>query len=151
MARMYSRKHGKSKSTRPLDAKKPIWLRLSNKEIELLVVKLGKEGKSTSEIGLIMRDTYGVPDVKSILNKSITKILEEKKLTREIPEDLMNLLKRVAALQKHLEENHKDMTAKRGIQLTQSKILRLVKYYKRTEKLPHTWKYDPKNVQNYVV
>ena len=33
-------------------------------------------------------------------------------------------------------------TAKRGLHLTESKIRRLVKYYKKTNKLPAAWKYD---------
>ena len=34
------------------------------------------------------------------------------------------------------------MTAKRGFQLTESKINRLVKYYKKTNKMPKDWKFD---------
>ena len=45
-------------------------------------------------------------------------------------------------LVKHLEKNKKDMVAKRGIQLTSSKIHRLAKYYKRKGILPQDWKYD---------
>ena len=150
MARMYSRKRGKSGSTRPAQRKKPSWLRVSEKEIELLISKLAKEGKSASEIGIILRDSYGVPDVKLILGKKITSILEAKKLTKELPEDLFNLIQRVIAIQKHLEANHKDMTAKRGLQLTESKIMRLIKFYKKNGKLDHTWKYDPKNLKIYA-
>ena len=45
-------------------------------------------------------------------------------------------------IKKHLEENKQDKTAKRGTQLTESKINRLIKYYKKTEVLPNDWKYD---------
>ncbi|MCK5107591.1 MAG: 30S ribosomal protein S15, partial [Nanoarchaeota archaeon] len=60
----------------------------------------------------------------------------------ELPEDLLSLVKKSVALSKHLEENNPDKTAKRGLRLTQSKIGRLVKYYKRTGRLPESWKYD---------
>jgi len=39
------------------------------------------------------------------------------------------------------------MPAKRGIELTESKIRRLVNYYKKTGKINKDWKYDPKNLR----
>lgn len=147
---MYSRKKGKSGSTKPSEHKVPQWLKYSGKEVELLVVKLAKENKTTSRIGLYLRDEYGIPDVKLLTGKSISKILEEKKLTKQIPEDLMALLKRVLKIKAHLEENRKDQPAKRGLTLTESKILRLVKYYKKTGKLDSSWNYNPNEIKLYV-
>ncbi len=106
----------------------PTWLRYKPKEIELLVAKLAKEGKSSSEIGIVLRDSYGVPDVKLLAGKSITQILSEKKLLKELPEDLVDLMKRMVAIKKHLELNENDMSAKRGFQLSESKMKRLIKY-----------------------
>ena len=80
MARMHSRKKGKSGSKRPVRKTLPSWIRYKPKEIELIVIKLAKEGKTTSEIGAILRDVYGIPDIKKLLKKNITKLLEEKKL-----------------------------------------------------------------------
>ncbi len=120
------------------------------KEVEMLVLKVAKEGKPASMIGLVLRDSYGIPDVKAVSGKSITKILEEKKLAPKIPEDLMSLIKRAIAIRKHIEENKQDMTALRGLQLTESKVKRLVKYYKRIKKIPVDWKYDVKSVKLYA-
>ncbi|MEK6967241.1 MAG: 30S ribosomal protein S15, partial [Nanoarchaeota archaeon] len=50
----------------------------------------------------------------------------------------------------HLEKNHKDMAAKRGLQLTDSKIRRLVKYYKRTKRIEKDWTYDPDKIRLLV-
>ena len=150
MARMHSRKKGKSGSKKPFKRTPLSWIRYKPKEIELLVVKLAKEGKRASEIGLTLRDTYGIPDVKKIVGKKITKILAEKKLSAKIPEDLMALIKKDIAVRKHLEHNTKDETAKRGLTLTESKIKRLVKYYKEAGKLPEEWKYEPKRVRFYI-
>jgi len=150
MARMYSRKKGKSGSTKPLTKKAYSWMSYKAKEVELLVVKLAKEGNQTSKIGLILRDTYGIPDVKSITKKSISDILEKRKLLPKLPENLTDLLKRIIELQKHIETNKKDMVAKRGLQLTESKVRRLTKYYKNTEKLPQDWNYNPKRVRLLV-
>lgn len=150
MARMHSRKKGKAGSKKPVKKTMPTWLRYKPKEIELLVAKLAKEGKSTSEIGIVLRDSYGIPDVKMIAGKSITKILAEKKLLKELPEDLIDLMKRLVAIKKHLEINKKDMSAKRGLQLTESKMKRLIKYYKISGKIPVAWKYDPKKLKMYT-
>ncbi|MBN2423174.1 30S ribosomal protein S15 [Candidatus Woesearchaeota archaeon] len=146
MARMHSRKKGKSGSKRPDKSIVHSWVRYKPKEIELLIVKLAKQGKKPSQIGLHLRDTYGIPDVKIITKKKITDLLEKKNISPKIPEDLMFLLKRVVSLQKHIETNKKDRVAKRGLLLTESKIRRLVKYYKKSGKLPASWKYNPKQV-----
>ncbi len=147
MARMHSRKKGKSGSKKPVKKTKPVWLRYGNKETEQLVIKLAKAGKTASEIGIILRDSYGIPSVKVVTNKKISQILEENKLAPKIPQDLLALIKREIDIMKHIETNKKDMTAKRGLQLTDSKIRRLVKYYKRTGKLSKDWAYDKKNAK----
>ncbi len=150
MARMHSRAKGQSGSKKPIKKTVPSWIRHKPKEVELLIGKLGKEGLTASSIGLIMRDSYGIPDVKTLTDKSITKILAEKNLVPEVPEDLRSLIRKAVLVRKHLEENHHDMPAKRGLQLTESKINRLVKYYKKSGKLPVTWKYDPKKASTYL-
>lgn len=116
----------------------------------MLVIKLAKEGKTSSEIGLVLRDTYGVPDVKSLTGKSISQMLAEKKLTPELPDDLIALMKKSIAIRKHLEANKKDEAAKRGLLLTESKIRRLLKYYKRIGRLAVDWKYDPAKLKMYT-
>ena len=150
MARMHSRKKGKSGSKRPIKKAKPSWMRYKPKEVELLAVKMAKEGKTPSQVGMALRDTYGIPDTKTLTGKSLSKILHQNKLLPEIPEDLMALIRKAVMVRKHLEENHKDMTALRGLQLTESKIKRLVKHYKLTGKLPIDWKYDIKSIKLYV-
>lgn len=147
---MHSHKRGQSRSTKPAKLQKPSWLGQNAKEIELLVVKYAKEGKNASQIGLHLRDEYGIPDVGLVTGKSITKILAEKNLSPEIPDDVMALIRRVVFIRKHLEENHKDNTAKRGLQLTESKINRLVRYYKKEGRLPADWSYDPERIKLYV-
>ena len=150
MARMHSRDKGKSKSIKPTRKTNQSWLTYKEKEVEMLVGKLAKEGKTASQIGLFLRDNYGIPSVKQATKKSITTIMKEKKLAKEIPEDLMALIRRVVILRKHLEKNHKDETAKTGILLSESKIKRLVKYYKLNKKLPMDWKYDPERIKLFI-
>lgn len=150
MAKMHSRGRGNAKSHRPLAANKPTWVRYKPKEIELLIGKLAKEGKTASDIGLRLRDSYGIPSVKLLVGKKIQHILKEKEQLPEYPEDLFSLLKRAAILRKHLETNKQDMGAKRGLQLVDSKIKRLAKHYKKTGKLAPDWKYDPAAIQIYT-
>lgn len=150
MARMHSRDKGASGSKKPLKKSVPTWIRYKPKEIELLIGKMAKEGKSPSQIGLILRDTYGIPDIKTSTGKKITKILAEKKQLQDVPEDLRALIKKAAMIRKHMEENKLDRTALIGLQLTESKINRIVKYYKSSGRLPVGWKYDPSKSSTYL-
>jgi small subunit ribosomal protein S15 len=150
MARMHSGAHGKSRSTKPSRKIVPGWLKYKPKEVELLIIKYAKEGKLPSQIGIYLRDEYGIPDVKAITKKSITQILAEKNLVKEVPEDLMALIRKAVLLRKHLTDNKHDMSAKRGLTLTESKIKRLTKYYRVSGKLPLNWKYDTEKIKLVV-
>ena len=150
MARKYSRKHGKSGSKKPIKKTLPVWLRYKPNEVEILIVKLAKEEKSSSEIGIILRDTYGIPDVRTLCKKKISQILIEKKTAPELPDDLTALIRKSVAIRKHTETNNKDETAKRGLTLTESKIKLLTKYYKKSGKLASEWKFDPERAGFYT-
>lgn len=150
MAKMHSRKRGTSGSKKPLHKTKPTWLRLKEKELEMLIVKLAKEGKSSSQIGLDLRDSYGVPDVKTLTGKRIQEIMAEKGIVPKLPEDLVALMRRALNVRNHLDANKQDMPALRGMQLTDAKIKRLIKYYKANSKLPITFKYDPTQLKLYT-
>ncbi len=139
MARMHSRKHGRSRSHKPLK-KKPVWLMYEKNEIESLVAKLAKDGKTNAEIGIILRDQYGVPDVRA-LGLRILRVTE-KHVTKDVPEDMYNLIKQAVNLHKHLQENRKDAKAIHGLELLESKVRRLGKYYVRKGRLPAGWKYN---------
>jgi len=112
-------------------------------KIEEMVVRLAKEGRSSSEIGIILRDQYGVPSVKQAVGKSIMQILEAHGIKHELPEDLMNLIKKAVALHRHLARNRKDFTSKHGLGLVEAKINKLAKYYVRMGILPEGWRYEP--------
>ncbi len=142
MARIHARTKGKSGSTHPQREKHPEWSSLNPREIEGRIIELAKSEKTTSEIGMILRDQYAVPDVKVATGKTITKILEQNKITQEIPEDLQNLIKTALKLKKHIDQNKKDFKTKRSLSLTESKIRRLMKYYRREQQLPEGWKYS---------
>lgn len=147
MARIYARKRGKAGSKRPMRKGYPRWVKYKKGEVEKLIAKYAKEDKSSSEIGMILRDQYGVPLTKSITNKGISVIMKENQLYPKFPEDLFNLFKRAINLRNHLANSKKDYTSKRGLELLESKIRRLGKYYVSRKVLPEDWKYDPEKVK----
>lgn len=142
MARIYSRKKGKHGSKKPVVRKARKWTKLKKKEIEELVVKLANERKTSANIGLVLRDKYGVPDVKAVTGKTISQIMKENKVYPDMPEDMMSLLRKAVLLHGHLERNKPDKHSKKGLQNLESKIRRLGKYYVRKGQLPKGWKYS---------
>lgn len=147
---MHSSSRGKHGSKRPAADVAPTWLRYKGKEVELLVVKLAKEGKTPSVIGMLLRDVYGVPDIKQVTGKTLGDILIEKKLASKLPEDMIALIRKAIAVTKHHEANPMDTSAHRGISLTEAKLQRLAKYYKSNGKLDTNWKYDREKAGLYL-
>jgi small subunit ribosomal protein S15 len=141
MARMHAPTHGKSHSTRPTSRNTPVWLTQSQGDIFSLVVQLSKEGLTSSEIGVHLRDEYGIPLVKTVVGKNITEILDENNIKREMPEDLTRLVQKAVGLQKHLRSHNSDHRNVRSLELVEAKIHRLSRYYKRIGKLEKRWKY----------
>jgi small subunit ribosomal protein S15 len=148
LAKMHSRKKGKAGSKKPsLPAK---WVEYNDKEVERLVVKLRKDGLQAAEIGRILKDQYGIPSVRNITKKTVTQVLEESDLLPQIPGDLLNLLKKAVSLRDHLAKNKRDYTSKHGLELLESKIRRLIKYYVREGKLPRDFAYEPERAKLLV-
>ncbi len=141
MGRLHTHNHGKSHSTRPIELKKPSWVTQSPKEIEEIIIKYGKDGLTASQIGIKLRDQHAIPLVKPFLNKGITKVLDENKISQELPEDLNNIVIKAVGLQKHLKSNKSDYRNVRSLELIEAKVHRLSVYYKRIGRIPLKWKY----------
>ena len=150
MGRMHSGSKGKSGSSKPFVKETPKWQAYSAKEIEALIVKLAKEKLTPSQIGIKLRDMYGVPSVKTTCGKTVVQILTEKGLQKHLPQDLLDIIRKYIDITKHLEINKQDKTARRGLQLTQSKLLRLSKYYKRVGMIEKDWKFDTTKAGIYL-
>ena len=123
---------------------RPEWVTYSDEEIKDFILKFNKEGKTTSEIGIILRDQYGIPSVKEVTGEKITTILKDNDRANEYPEDIMNLIKRAVNIRDHLKENPKDLHSKRGLTIIESRIRRLGSYYANEGQLSEGWRYDPK-------
>jgi len=138
MARMHTRKHGKSGPKIPAKKEKP---QVDKTKVLKTILEYAKLGMKESEIGRKIKERYKV-HVKRVFGKGVAQILKENNLYT-YPEDLLALIKRAVRLRKHLETHRKDYHNKLALQRVESKIHRLVKYYKRKEVLPKDWKYDP--------
>jgi small subunit ribosomal protein S15 len=138
---MYSSRKGKSGSSKPFISEPSAWSNTDAREIESLVLKYAKEGMSTSQIGIVLRDKHAVPDARLVLGKRIGAVLAENDLGGSYPEDLMNLMRQAVGIIDHLTTNHRDIHNKRSLELTEAKIRRLGNYYKAEGKLPADWKY----------
>ena len=141
LARLYASKRGRSGSTRPVSKKTPVWCKYQPEEVEALVTKLAKEDNRPSIIGIILRDRYGIPLARPLLGKKVTKVLETSDFKLKIPEDLDSLIKKAEKMTKHYEKNRKDYATKRGLNLIESKVHRLSKYYKSCNLLSPDWNY----------
>lgn len=141
MARMYSSNRGKSGSSKPFVTEAPAWSNTDVSEITSLIVSYAKAGKSSAEIGTILRDQHAVPNPRLVLGKRIAQIMEEEGVSGSYPEDIMNLMRQAVGLIDHMTNNHKDIHNRRALELTEAKIRKLAKYYKSTGKLDSSWQY----------
>ena len=134
---MHARRRGSSDSDKPAADEPPEWSDIEPEKIEERVVQLAEQGHDPSQIGLKLRDEgvagVPVPDVKAATGKKVTEILEEHDAEPEIPEDLRNLMERAVRLNEHVKEHPQDKQNKRARQNVESKVRRLVDYYRGDE------------------
>merc|ERR1712167_219418 len=105
------------------------------------ICKLAKKGLTPSQIGVTLRDSFGVPQVKTVTGNKILRILKISGLAPSLPEDMYCLIKKAVSIRKHLDRNRKDKDSKFRLILVESRIHRLARYYKRVKALPATFKY----------
>jgi small subunit ribosomal protein S15 len=144
MARMHTRRRGSSGSKRPILRENPPWVPLEAREVEELVLKMHNEGLTAAQIGLRLRDQYGVPNVRLATGKPMLQLLKGQGAKIDVPEDLRSLMRRAVGVQGHLRENPSDLHNRRGLELIEAKIRRLVRYYKDEGILPRDWDYSMK-------
>ena len=141
MSRMHAPGRGKSGSTRPHIDSAPVWSNTDKAQIEETIVDLAKKGKTTAQIGTILRDQHAVPSVRLVMGERIGQILARNDISPSVPEDLMDLMRKALRMLDHLSENHKDVHNRRHLHLVESKIRRLARYHKGAGALDSTWTY----------
>jgi small subunit ribosomal protein S13e len=108
MGRMHSNGKGISRRSLPYRSSAPTWCKSNAAKVTEQICKLAKKGHTPSQIGVILRDFHGVPQVKSITGSKILRILKVQGLAAEIPEDLYCLIKKAVSVRKHLERFRQD-------------------------------------------
>merc|ERR1712029_976655 len=142
MGRLHSKGKGISDSAIPYSRTPPAWLKTTPDQVVDQICKLARKGATPSQIGVVLRDSHGVAQVKVVTGNKILRILKSNGLAPEVPEDLYMLIKKAVAVRKHLERNRKDKDSKFRLILIESRIHRLSRYYKTKKVLPPNWKYE---------
>jgi small subunit ribosomal protein S13e len=67
---------GISRSARPYRRSAPSWLKVTATQVVDNIVKSAKKGLTPSQIGVILRDSHGIAQVKSVTGNKILRILK---------------------------------------------------------------------------
>lgn len=112
--------------------KKPVWLKYTENEVKEIILNLiKKEPKMTSEkIGLVLRDSYGIPKTK-IYGFKMGRMLKEAKVYKSA--DIENLTNKAKKLESHLEKNKNDKKTKRALIITKAKLRKTQEYLAKEE------------------
>merc|ERR1712086_306656 len=111
---------------------------------------MAKKGFTPSQIGVVLRDSHGIPQVKMVAGNKIVRILRSQGLAPSLPEDLYYLIKKAVSVRKHLEKNRKDKDSKFRLILIESRIHRLARYYRTSRKLAPNWRYESATASTLV-
>ncbi len=107
------------------ELKKPTWVKMKEPELKKTILELS-EKYAPSQIGIILRDQYGIPTTK-IFGKKLKEYMQELGIERN--EDLENAEKKVTGLKEHLKNNITDRSAKHKLQHAQSRLNIIKKYF----------------------
>ncbi|CAE7205965.1 COG3 [Symbiodinium sp. KB8] len=122
MGRMYGKGKGIASSAIPYKRTPPTWLKMKPEDVCDHICKLAKKGLTPSQIGVTLRDSFGVPQVKNVTGNHILRILKTNGLAPTLPEDLYYLIKKAVSIRKHLDKNRKDKDAKFRLILVCTKL-----------------------------
>jgi len=106
---------------------KPAWLKLKEDELKKIIAELSKKYPA-SQIGIILRDQYGVPTTR-LYGKKLKMYLEELGINSN--EDLQSAEKKVERLKEHLKDNITDRKAKHKLQKAQSHLNKTQRYFSK--------------------
>eukprot|EP00055_Hartaetosiga_balthica_P018420 m.134219 g.134219 ORF g.134219 m.134219 type:complete len:154 (-) comp9530_c0_seq1:143-604(-) len=143
MGRMHAPGKGISRSAQPYVRNAPSWLKslYTADEVKDHVVKLARKGHTPSKIGVILRDSRGISQVKAITGTKVLRILKASGMAPKLPEDLHCLIKKAVAMRKHMEINRNDKDCKFRLILVESRIHRLARYYRQKGVVAPNFKY----------
>lgn len=148
MARIHTKKHGKSKSLKPIleKGKIPEGVKMNKEEIIKKIVDYANHGIPPALIGEKLKGE-GVPYVKQITGERVVQILKDNSINPTIPYDLLDLMKKAVRINHHLQSNRSDQFSKTNLTRVESKIWRLTKYYIGEGVLPKGWRYNAQQAE----
>ncbi|CAO1633373.1 unnamed protein product [Sympodiomycopsis kandeliae] len=150
MGRMHSKGKGISSSALPYRRTPPSWLKTTPEEVCNQIFKLARKGLTPSQIGVQLRDSQGIAQVRFVTGNKILRILKSEGLAPTIPEDLYHLIKKAVSIRKHLERNRKDADSKFRLILVESRVHRLARYYKKVGAVAPNFKYEASTASTLV-
>jgi small subunit ribosomal protein S15 len=109
---------------------KPVWLKTTEEELKKLIGQLA-EKNAPAQIGIILRDQYGIPTTR-LYGKKLGQYLKEMGI--ELDPDKENAEKKLERLKEHFKENKTDKKAKHKLQKAQGRVRTLGKYAERRNK-----------------
>jgi ribosomal protein S15P/S13E len=104
---------------------KPAWVKMKEPELKKIILELS-EKHAPSQIGMILRDQYGIPTTR-IFGKKLKAYMKELGIERN--EDLENAETKVNKLKEHLKGNVTDRNSKHKLQHAQSRLNIIRKYF----------------------
>merc|ERR1719261_712845 len=147
---MHSKGKGISRRWLPYRKAPRSWVHISAQDLTDQMVKLAKRGSTPSQIGVLLRDQYGIPQVKGVTGSKILRILKVNGVAPSLPEDLYHLIKKAVNVRKHIEKFRADRDGKFRLILIESRIHRLARYYRNAKALPATWTYQSKKADTLL-
>jgi small subunit ribosomal protein S15 len=111
-------------------SQKPLWLKMSEEDLKKVIKELADKYQP-AQIGIILRDQYGVPSTK-VYGKKLKAYLKE--LGVDSNPDLENAQKKFDRITEHMKENVTDKRSKHKMQKAQTRLNILRKYFARRKK-----------------
>lgn len=118
---------------RAKETTKPVWLKMTEEDLKKVISQLSEKYPS-SQIGLVLRDQYGVPTTK-VYGKKLGEYLRELGIKKD--ENLENAEKKLKRIDEHFKKNITDKKAKHKLQKAQGQVNILTKYSERKKKKKH--------------
>jgi ribosomal protein S15P/S13E len=109
---------------------KPLWLKMSEEDLKKVILELADK-YPPAQIGIILRDQYGVPSTK-VYGKKLNAYLKE--LGIETNPDLENAEKKLDRIKEHMKNNVTDKRSKHKMQKAQTRYNILKKYFAKKKK-----------------
>ncbi|KAF8550263.1 hypothetical protein OG21DRAFT_1598894 [Imleria badia] len=104
--------------------------------------KLARRGLTPSQIGVTLRDSHGIPQVRFVTGNKILRVLKSQ---GPLPPH-----QKAISVRKHLEVNRKDKDSTSRLILIESRIHRLARYYKTKQVIQPNFKYDANTASTLI-